>query len=365
MTATQKLPPEVLVIGDIMLDRYTRVSIKSSAVESNSLIVHEESTEECLGGAANVAANLTGLGRRVKLLGMRGRDRTGEDLCCLLVQDQIDCSGVWRVTDHKTTVRHRIVSPHGQLLRVDAGEYRPARTASVGNSVVLFEETFMRVLDECAPPTPGLGPVIVVSDYSMGFCDPSVLWTPLLRAARRGCPILVDPPRDGVWNTYAFNTTLFKPNVRQALNFLKALYSATDFNLKYGLLSKALAAVTSSLDAAYPDLFYAVRTEMLDHAMPFAYLWLTLGRDGGLLGADNNETPLRVPRHERAGADPTGAGDTALAVLASRVVDGYDLDNVRAGVCVAHAGAALAASHPGTYRVTSEALGTAISNKLG
>jgi len=348
--------PEVIVVGDMLLDQYVMAETKCAAPESNALIVRQLGVNSYPGGAANVAANLVSLGHEVELYGRAAKDADGDELLRLCVRHGVGVARVLLSARGCTTVRQRFLSEHGQLLRVDREDHIPLR--HLLEPAALWSRLFMAHLDAHA----AVLPVITVADYGLGYCDPSVIWEGLQEAARRGCPLLIDPPRSGNWGNYASALTLFKPNLRQALNFLAALYPAADYQRKYGHLERVSHA-HEDVEQDYLELCSAVINELEERRLPYRYLWITLGGAGAVLAAREalGTCVVRLPARRVEVADVTGAGDTALAVMAGHVArHGYGWDEVVKGASAANAGAAVAVSKRGTYRLTREDLERAL-----
>ena len=112
----------IVLIGDIMLDRYITGSVNRISPEAPVPVNLVKSQRMVLGGAANTAANLSSLGCRVFLAGMRGKDNDGQKLEELLKESGIDYSGVMTISDYHTTSKVRILGAGQQMLRLDYEE---------------------------------------------------------------------------------------------------------------------------------------------------------------------------------------------------------------------------------------------------
>ena len=112
---------KVLVLGDVMLDRYWFGATNRISPEAPVPVVRVQKNEERAGGAANVAMNIASLNVPVQLLGLTGQDEAGVALTALLQQQKIDCNFV-QLSTHPTITKLRILSRHQQLLRLDFEE---------------------------------------------------------------------------------------------------------------------------------------------------------------------------------------------------------------------------------------------------
>ena len=112
---------KVLVLGDVMLDRYWFGATNRISPEAPVPVVRVQKNEERAGGAANVAMNIASLNVPVQLLGLTGQDEAGAALTALLQQQKIDCNFV-QLSTHPTITKLRILSRHQQLLRLDFEE---------------------------------------------------------------------------------------------------------------------------------------------------------------------------------------------------------------------------------------------------
>lgn len=272
--------PRILVIGDLILDRYVWGDAERISQEAPVILLREDRQETRLGGAANVANMLRGLDAEVTLAGIIGDDRDGLQVIEDLQQAGVDCSAVLTDTDRPTTCKVRFMGraqhrhPH-QMLRVDREVRYP-----IGTTVA------QRLLAALLPRL-GEFSAILVSDYAKGVCTAEVL-RPLIDAARAlGLPVVVDPAAGGDYQLYR-GATGVTPNRSETF--------------------KATGVDVRSIDAAYRAGQILVERFGLDMA------FVTLDRDGIVLARRDSE-PVHLPTRVREVYDVTGAGDMVLAMI--------------------------------------------------
>ncbi len=293
------VPAQVLVVGDVMLDRYWFGDTSRISPEAPVPVVHVQHCEERLGGAANVARNIAALGAQANLMGVIGGDEAGRQLLKLVAESGV---GAYLEQDDArlTTVKLRIVSRQQQLLRVD----------------------FEKKLTHEAPPAGLTGfksllatqDVVLLSDYGKGYLTAHV--AEMIAAARAaGKPVLVDPKGDD-WTSYR-GVSLITPNRTE------------------------LRAVTGSWQSE-DDLKQRVRQLRL--ALDIDALLLTRSEEGmTLYYADS---ALHINTVAREVYDVAGAGDTVIATLAALLAAGVPLveavihANRAAGIVVGKLGTA-------------------------
>ena len=298
--------PDVLVLGDIVLDRYTSGEAERVSPEAPVMVLRARSQEARLGGAAAVAALLAGLEVDACLAGVVGRDTDGEVVRELLNFHLIGQSGVLYSSARPTTVKHRFLgSSEGrqpqQLLRVDGESREPLRG--------VVEQRLAGYLTNLSPSFDAL----LISDYGKGVCTRMVLEAAIGGAKKLDVPILVDPARNTDWWQYK-GATLLKCNRVEAEAFLgRRLQTQSD------------------LERAMPEI--QERTEV-EHVV------ITL--DGEGLVCNGKLFPAR----KRAPIDVTGAGDMAVAMLGLCLAAGVPLEgacqltNMAAGLEVEKLGCA-------------------------
>ena len=166
----------VLVVGDLMLDRYWQGNASRISPEAPVPVVHIKENQERVGGAANVALNISAIGGSAKVMGYCGQDEAGDSLIALLGQAGIDCT-VFRQENLPTITKVRILSRHQQLIRLD------------------FEDSFWDVdatpLLDAFQGQLARAAVVVLSDYGKGTLAAVREMIKLCRAV--GKPVLVDP----------------------------------------------------------------------------------------------------------------------------------------------------------------------------
>lgn len=304
--------PRVLVVGDLILDRYTFGNAERVSQEAPVILLRADQREARLGGAANVSNMLRGLEAQVACAGVVGADGEGDLVRQLLGEAGVDVGCIVNDPSRPTTVKERFIGraqgrhPH-QILRVDS-EVRDPISASLEQT--LIEQLRGRLLD-CD--------MVLISDYDKGVCTPILLRAVIDAGRDAGVPVIVDPIRGHDYSRYRGATTM-TPNRLEA-------EMAT--GLKINTADDALEAARR------------LRRELqLDLGI------VTLDRDGmALIDADGRGSI--VPTRPRAVYDVTGAGDMALAMigvaLAAGVpaVDALRLANLAAGLEVEKVGVAV------------------------
>lgn len=296
----------VLVIGDLMLDVYLRGAASRISPEAPVPVVRVTEEWRALGGAANVAANVSALGARSSVIGCVGPDAAGRELRQELVETGIDESGVVEARTRPTTVKTRIMARHQQVARYDI-EIEDDIEDVVADDVVTAITNAVTSTD-----------AVVLQDYNKGVLIQPVIAAAIRLARQAGKPVVVDPK---FRSFYAYRgATVFKPNLNE------------------------LSAVLR--DDIHPDnesWLARIRAELgCDN------LLVTMGEDGMALITAEGEY-IRVPTVARSVYDVSGAGDTVIAALAVALAAGATvpeaavLANHAAGIEVSKAGVATVA----------------------
>lgn len=292
----------VVVVGDVMLDRYLWGNVERISPEAPVPVVRLERETETAGGAANVAKNLAALGLKVKLVSITGDDPARNLLLQNLRANDIDAGSVLASSNRITTVKTRVVGNHQQMIRVDAEHTQP-----------LAEQDAERLVAEVSPLLSGTD-ALVLSDYAKGVLTDQVCRGTIRAARELGVPVLVDPKGQD-FTRYA-GATLITPN-RKELGLVSGIAS-TDLD---GLLAAAKA---------------------MRQAIDLQWVVLTLSEQGmALIGADGSH---RLPAVAREVFDVSGAGDTVIATFAAGLsahlapVDVGHLANLASGVVVGKVG---------------------------
>ena len=290
---------KVLVIGDVMLDRYWHGSTSRISPEAPVPVVKVGQTEDRPGGSANVALNIASLGAAAWLIGATGQDEAADAL-----QTRLEAAGVFcefaRISGAPTITKLRVMSQHQQLIRLDHEE------EFTGLSSDIIEEKASNLLD-------GVGAVIL-SDYNKGTLQGC---RQLIRqATTRNIPVLVDP-KGTTFERYR-GATLITPNL-------------SEFEAVVGHCKNEQELVSKGQQLLRDLELKALLITRSEHGM-------TLIRE--------NKPELHLPARAREVFDVTGAGDTVISVLASALAAGSELShaaamaNIAAGIVVAKLGTA-------------------------
>ena len=302
--------PKVLVVGDVMLDKYVWGEVERISPEAPVPVLRTARRSEQPGGAANVAMNLAGLGAQVTVVGFGGGDDDQDMLESLLREAGVKCSIV-ACQGVPTTSKLRVLAGHQQLLRMDS---EPKRADFNGAA-----DSLLRYAMENLPGTS----VVVLSDYAKGVLSERVCRSIIDEARRLRVPVVVDPKgRD--FARYHGATTIC-PNARE----LAAATGESASDLKW------LLAAGQSMVAA----------------LNLQYMLVTLSEKG--ITILRQDSRCHVPAAARQVFDVSGAGDTVVAVVAVAVGAGVSIE---AAVRLANAAAGVVIGKVGTVPIQREEL---------
>ena len=300
----------VLVVGDLMLDRYWHGDTSRISPEAPVPVVRVGEAEERAGGSGNVALNIAALCAHAMVIGLTGEDEASDALEKLLTQQGVECE-FEQVPECSTITKLRVLSRHQQLIRLD------------------FEDGFSRyqgdgLLQRYQQQLATAGAVIL-SDYGKGTLRDIQAF---IQAARsQNVPVLIDPKGDD-FARYR-GATLITPNMSEFEAVVGACHSDEEIEVKGTALMQQL------------DL-KALLVTRSEHGM-------TLLQQGS--------EPLHLPTQAREVYDVTGAGDTVISVLTAALAAGNSLADATA---LANLAAGIVVSKLGTATVTVDEIRQAI-----
>ncbi len=297
----------VLVVGDVMLDRFVYGAVDRVSPEAPIPVVRVLRETAMLGGAGNGLRNLTALGAAGQLLGLIGDDATGAEVKALVEAEGGAPAGLLVEPGRRTSIKERVVANAQQLLRVD--RETPHQASEVTRQALLAAaEAALRDSD-----------ALLLSDYGKGVLTPDTLPGLIEGAKRAGCPVVVDPKgRD--YGAYG-GADLVTPN-RRELQEASGLPIDSDAEIE--------TACRALIETAGLGAVLATRSEA----------GMTLVK----AGAEARHLPARA----REVYDVSGAGDTVAAVVAAclasgaPLADAAELANLVAGIVVGKTGTAVA-----------------------
>jgi D-beta-D-heptose 7-phosphate kinase/D-beta-D-heptose 1-phosphate adenosyltransferase len=304
--------PRVLVVGDLMLDRYVWGDAERISQEAPVILLRADRREERLGGASSVATLLRALGAKPALAGVVGADADGRRIRQTLLDMGVNDEAVLSDSGRPTTVKERYIgrAQHRhpqQMIRVDYEERKPLAPA--------LEREMLQVIRRQMRHTD----VVLISDYDKGVCTPTLLAAVIAAAKTCGVRTLADPVRGGDYRKY-HGCSAITPN-----------------RLEAGLAAgRVLNDSAAALECA------AELRERLDLEAAV----VTLDKEGMALAHADGRRAL-FPTRPRQVYDITGAGDMVMAVLGMALAAGADyeaairLANVAGGLEVEKVGVAV------------------------
>lgn len=302
----------ILVLGDIMLDQYWWGSVDRISPEAPVPVVRLDNTSVVPGGAANVAANVAGLGATPLLIGCIGTDREGEQLKQHLVANSINSDHLLEIKDRPTSVKTRVVAHSQHVVRVDRETISPI-DADIEEQLIA---RVSRLLDDVD--------LLIISDYAKGTLTRRILTNSIAAAREKNVPVLVDPK--GKDYSKFRGASVITPNRREA-------------------------ADACSLDEHLDDVV-EIAGKRLIAELDLDALVITEG-DKGMTLFENGRSPKSFKAEAHEIYDVTGAGDTVIATLAVAMAAGKTLVEA---VRLANTAASLVVEQVGTTAVSAERL---------
>ena len=294
-------PPTILVLGDLMLDRFIFGSVDRISPEAPVPIVKLKKEEQMLGGSGNVIRNLSNLGIKTSLCSVVGKDLAGDLLITQLTKKDTNISNVLRLKSVRTTEKMRIVADRQQIARVDW---------DMDESKADFVDDLIKNMSEHIENIDG----VIISDYAKGMCSEVLLKNVINISNNNNIPIYVDP-KGNDWEKYK-HTNLITPNIKEAETILgKKLVNDQDFE-------KAGEEICST---------YNIEACLI-----------TRGADGMSFFCNDNTFHLKSNAKEIF--DVSGAGDTVISTMATGLVmnltykQAAEFSNRAAGIVVGHIG---------------------------
>lgn len=303
---------KILVVGDVMLDRYWYGSATRISPEAPVPVVHVEHVKECAGGAGNVALNVVSLGAQANLLGIIGMDEAGESL-----KVHLDTVNTYFQYEARlpTITKLRVISQNQQLIRVDFEEsLHHVKKQSL-------EKQYVSLLSKANG--------VILSDYGKGTLSEVHFFIAQARAAN--VPVFVDP---------------------KGLDFMRYHGAA--------LLTPNMKEFEHVVGHCETDAILAEKGMQLMTSLDLGALVVTRGSKGMTILRHGTE-PLHLPAIAREVYDVTGAGDTVVAVLACAVAAGQSVSEAAA---IANVAAGIVVGHVGAASVTAQELQMALVNQF-
>jgi len=296
----------VLVLGDVMLDKYIWGNVSRISPEAPVPVVEVIKSTFCLGGAGNVHHNLESLGASSLLVGVVGEDAEGR----WIKKHVAECRGIFTVERRPTTVKTRIIAHHQQVVRVDQEKKKPI-PAGVEDKILHFlqKENYEG---------------IIISDYNKGIVTKSLMSRTLTYAKEQRVSVFVDPKVE--------NFSFFSPVTLITPNHFEAEKIVHHPCQRESEIERAGREILSKIEALY--------------------LIIKRGEEGMSI-FEKKRKPVHIPTIAREVFDVTGAGDTVIATAALSLLAGA---TIHEAAVLSNAAAGIVVGKIGTATVTPEEL---------
>ena len=294
-------PPTILVIGDLMLDKFIFGSVERLSPEAPVPIVKLEKEEQMLGGSGNVIRNLSNLGIKTSLCSAVGKDLAGDLLINQLTKKGTDISNVLSLKNIRTTEKMRIVADRQQIARVDW---------DMNDLEVDFSDNLIKSIATYIKEVDG----VIISDYAKGICSDVLLKEVIRTSNESRTPIFVDP-KGSDWKKYQY-ANLITPNIKEAEIILG--------------------------EKLENDEAFEMAGEKICSTFDIEACLITRGGDGMSFFCKDNTFHLKSNAKEIF--DVSGAGDTVISAMATGLVmnltykQAAEFSNEAAGIVVGHIG---------------------------
>lgn len=311
----------ILVIGDVMLDRYLMGSVNRISPEAPVPVVLLKGSEDRAGGAANVAANLNGLGLHTQIIGCIGDDATGATLKQIITTSGINTELVMRSKQRPTISKTRVMSGNQQIVRID------------DESALAFTlEENQQLLNNVANALRSKPAMVILSDYAKGLLSETTCKAIIQQCKQLGIPVIADPKGHDYRKYQGANA--LTPNKKETAEACGVAIHETE----------------ALLQAA----------KQLKEQLGLDFLAVTRGEEGiSFIDAQHIE---HIPATAKKVFDVSGAGDTVIATLAAGMVHGLTPHDA---LQLANIAAAIVVGKVGTVPVTQAELLKALVNEDG
>ena len=289
---------KALVLGDVFLDEYIMGNCERLSPEAPVPVLNVSKREKRLGGAANVAMNIQGLGAKAILCSIVGDDKDGSTFEQLLADEKMSSKGIIKSQNRVTTIKHRILSGSQHLLRVDAEDTHSLNDLDRKSLLNHIEN----LIKECD--------LIIFEDYDKGTLDEKVIEETINLARNKNIPTAVDPKKRN-FLSYK-NASLFKPNLKELKEGL-----GIDFN-------DQIQAENELVTLSEHGIYYQSKAERGRH-----------------------------PAHLRSISDVSGAGDTVISIAGLSLTLGLPLPFVAE---LSNLGGGIVCESPGVVPISKERL---------
>jgi len=311
----------ILVVGDVILDRYVQGKVTRISPEAPVPVVLEEKSFYTPGGAANVAQNLSVLGAKVVQVGRIGNDFEGQMLKRQLKKKAIDVSGIQIDSTTPTITKTRVIAQHQQIVRIDREKPHESGEKKINNKILAFIEKNLPSCD-----------AVIISDYGKGLITPNLVNAVRDLAIREKKIITVDPKVEHF--SYYRNVTAITPNKKETENAIRNIKIQDASGSKLDINDDRLNS-KKQIDQA--------GTQLLKY-LDLDSLLITLGEYGMRL-FEKGKKPISIETQAREVFDVTGAGDAVISVFTLCLTAGAtkkqaaDIANFAAGIVVGKMGA--------------------------
>lgn len=288
---------KILVIGDVMIDSYLWGKVERISPEAPVPIVSVNKRENRLGGAANVALNISAMGAEAILCSVIGNDDKASEFNKLLEKRNLRTACIYQSPDRITTTKFRVIGNKAQMLRVD-------EEITNGLSDIDTQELFGRIENLLEKESVD---AIIFQDYNKGVLTSALIHKVIELANRREIPIVVDPKKKN-FDTFQ-NVRLFKPNLKELKEGLKSEFDAKNFHE----LSNVI--------------------QLLHKNQNIDIVLTTLSDDGVFISArapENKFETHHIPAHRRSISDVSGAGDTVISLATLCLTAGLPPEQIAA-----------------------------------
>lgn len=308
----------VLIVGDVMLDRYWWGTVGRISPEAPVPIVNLTKTTLAAGGASNVAANVAGLGATPLLVGLLGEDSDALLFTDILSKSKISIDYLYQTSERPTTVKTRIIGHNQQVVRVDQ---ETKKLLSKNEEEIIWQK-----ISDALEKTR----IIIISDYGKGIITEGLLSRLITSAKEQQISILIDPKGKN-FSKYK-GASLLTPN-------------------------RFEVAEACKLENTDQEILEAAGSQLVED-LNLEGLLITQGEDGMTL-FQKNKKPEHLYALARNVYDVTGAGDTVIACLAVAIASGRE---ILEAAKIANIAAGLIVEQMGTTAITFDSLKQALRN---